>query len=142
MSLAAASSATSTGSGPGGCVAAFNGAALDPSVRVFGPNASVAQDLEPEYITISHDSRTAWVTLQEANAIAELDIVSRSFVRLAGLGFKDHSKPENAFDPSDRDPGIRIGTWPVFGMYQPDAIVSFREGDETFLAMANEGDSE
>jgi hypothetical protein len=121
--------------------AAFNGAALDPSIRIFGLNASVSQDLEPEYIAVSHDSLTAWVTLQEANAIAELDLVSRTFTRLVGLGFKDHSRPENALDPSDRDGGIRIGTWPVFGMYQPDAIAALHHGDETFLVMVNEGDS-
>jgi len=28
-------------------------------VRIFGPNATVAQDLEPEYITVSADSKTA-----------------------------------------------------------------------------------
>ncbi len=44
------------------------------SIRKYGPNATLAQDLEPEYITVSHDSRTAWVTLQENNAIAILDI--------------------------------------------------------------------
>ena len=38
---------------------AFNDAALDPSVRIFGAGASVAQDVEPEYITVSRDSRTA-----------------------------------------------------------------------------------
>ena len=47
----------------------FNGATLDPSIRIFGPGATVAQDLEPEYIAVSHDSKTAWVTLQENNAI-------------------------------------------------------------------------
>lgn len=31
--------------------------------RIFGPNASFAQDVEPEYVTISSDSKTAWVTL-------------------------------------------------------------------------------
>jgi DNA-binding beta-propeller fold protein YncE len=64
--------------------AKFNKAKLDPSVRIFGPGASVAQDIEPEYIAISHDSRTAWVTCQENNALAIIDIGS------VGLGFKDH----------------------------------------------------
>ncbi len=41
-------------------------------LRIFGPGASFAQDIEPEYITVADDSRTAWVTLQENNAIAKL----------------------------------------------------------------------
>ena len=69
---------------------AFNGAQLDPSIRIFGPNATVAQDIEPEYIT-SHDSRTAWATCQENNALAIIDIRSATVTKLVGLGFKDHS---------------------------------------------------
>ena len=70
--------------------AAFNGAALDPSVRIFGPGATVAQDIEPEYIAVSHDSQTAWVTCQENNALAIIDIASATVTRIVGLGFKDH----------------------------------------------------
>src|SRR5690606_5233956 len=43
-------------------------AELGENVRVFGPNATVAQDLEPEYVAVSPDGTTAYVTLQEANA--------------------------------------------------------------------------
>lgn len=32
------------------------------------PPSRKAQDLEPEFIAISDDSKTAWVTLQENNA--------------------------------------------------------------------------
>lgn len=70
---------------------AYNGAKLDTSIRIFGPGATNAQDLEPEYITVSHDSKTAWVTLQENNAIATIDIASATVTKLTGLGFKDHS---------------------------------------------------
>lgn len=109
-------------------------------VRIFGPGASVAQDLEPEYIAISEDSKTAWVTLQENNAVAILDIRSGSFTGIAGLGYKDFSAPENGFDPSDRDDGIKIGTWPVRGLYQPDGIDCYQVKGESFLVVANEGD--
>lgn len=120
----------------------FNNAALDRSVRIYGPNATVAQDIEPEYITVSEDSRTAWVTLQENNAIAELDISRARFTEINGLGFKDHSKPGNGLDASDRDgPAINIARWPVYGMYQPDAIASFQWFGHTFLITANEGDA-
>jgi hypothetical protein len=70
---------------------AFNHSTLDSSIRIFGPNATVAQDLEPEYIAVSHDSKTAWVTCQEANAIAIIDIRDAKVEKLVGLGFKDHS---------------------------------------------------
>jgi 2',3'-cyclic-nucleotide 2'-phosphodiesterase / 3'-nucleotidase / 5'-nucleotidase len=57
---------------------AFNApAAIDSRIRIFGPNATVAQDLEPEYIAVSHDSTTAWVTLQENNALAIVDLKAR-----------------------------------------------------------------
>lgn len=119
----------------------FNRAALDSSMRIFGPGASVAQDLEPEYIAVSEDSLTAWVTLQENNAIATLDIARAEFTSVKGLGFKNHNLTVNAFDPSDRDNAVRLKTYPVFGMYQPDAIATFQINGETFLITANEGDS-
>lgn len=125
---------------------AFNSAALDPSIRIYGPNATVAQDIEPEFIAISHDSRTAWVALQENNAIGILDIDQGVFVDLVGLGFKDHSLPGNGLDGSDRDgpgnsPLINIANWPVHGAYEPDGIASFRSQGQTFLVTANEGDT-
>lgn len=119
----------------------FNDTELDGSIRITGPNATVAQDLEPEYITVSGDSRTAWVTLQENNAIARLDIRSGEFVSLSGLGFKDHMAVGNEIDVSDRDEEIRIANWPVFGVYQPDALASYEYRGKTYLVTANEGDA-
>jgi DNA-binding beta-propeller fold protein YncE len=119
----------------------FNNAELDPSVRVFGPGATVAQDLEPEYITVSNDSKTAWVALQESNAIAVLDIAAGEFTELRGLGFKDHLLPGNELDVSDRDDAINIANWPVFGIYQPDAIASYSYRGRNYIVTANEGDA-
>jgi 2',3'-cyclic-nucleotide 2'-phosphodiesterase / 3'-nucleotidase / 5'-nucleotidase len=119
-------------------------------IRIYGPNATFAQDIEPEYITVSHDSKTAWVTLQENNAVGILDISTATFTKIVGLGFKDHSLPGNGFDASDRDTaidngplkdGINIKNWPVFGMYEPDTVASYRVNGETYLVMANEGDT-
>ncbi|MBF2026416.1 MAG: choice-of-anchor I family protein [Oscillatoriales cyanobacterium C42_A2020_001] len=61
-------------------------------VRIFGPNATVAQDFEPEYITVSADGKTAWVTLQENNAIAVVDIATARVTSILPLGLKDYSK--------------------------------------------------
>jgi hypothetical protein len=119
----------------------FTPAEIDPSIRIFGPGASVAQDLEPEYIAVSHDSRTAWVTLQENNALAVLDVNVGVFTALKALGFKDHRAAGSGLDASDRDGAIRIANWPVFGMYLPDEIAAFRVRGETYLITANEGDS-
>jgi 2',3'-cyclic-nucleotide 2'-phosphodiesterase / 3'-nucleotidase / 5'-nucleotidase len=120
---------------------AFDGKTLDPSVIVAaGKLPSV--DLEPEYITVSEDSRKAWVTLQDANSVAEIDVERAKVKAIRGLGFKDHGLPGNAIDGSDRDNAINLCTWPgLFGMYQPDAIASFRVRGQTYLVTANEGDS-
>lgn len=117
-------------------------------VRVLADRPA-AQSIEPEYVAVHPNSKLAWVTLQENNAIAEVNLVSGKVNWVKGLGTKDHSLAENAFDPSDRDgpgaPGpaaaINIGTWPVEGLYQPDGIAAFVTDDGLFLATANEGDN-
>lgn len=111
-------------------------------VRIFGPNATVAQDLEPEYITISGDSKTAWVTLQENNAIARIDIAQQKVTDIYPLGYKDHGVMGNELDVSDRDSKIDIKTWVgLVGMYQPDSIANYQVNGQTYLVTANEGDS-
>lgn len=111
-------------------------------VRIFGPNATVAQDLEPEYITISHDSKTAWVTLQENNAIARIDIAQQKVTDIYPLGYKDHGVIGNELDVSDRDSKIDIKNWAgLVGMYQPDSIANYQSNGQTYLVTANEGDS-
>jgi hypothetical protein len=121
--------------------ARFTRDGLDPSVRVYGPSASVAQDFEPEFITISADSRRAYVTLQENNAIAVVSIHDAKVIDVMGLGFKDHSLPGNELDASDEDDGIVMARYPVHGMYLPDAIASMYYNGRTLLFTASEGDS-
>jgi len=125
---------------------------LDPQVRVFGPDVTgradgllvepgrVARNLEPEYIAVNHNSRTAYVTLQEANAFAVLDIPTATILDIVPFGFKDHLLPGNEIDASDQDGAIRLANWPVYGMYQPDAMASYYWQGQTLLVTANEGD--
>lgn len=121
---------------------AFNKENLPAGVRAFGPGASVAQDMEPEYITVSPDSKTAYATIQEANAIAIIDVDSARVTKLVPLGLKPHYLPENSLDASDRDLGFRMRTWTIWGMYMPDAIASYVASDgKLYLLTANEGDS-
>lgn len=119
---------------------AFNGTTLEDSVIIF-PGKTVAEDVEPEYIAVSPDSSTAYVTMQENNALAVVDIENAEVTSIEGLGFKDHSQEGNGLDVSDVD-GIEIEPRSnVFGMYQPDAIDAFSASDGTYLITANEGDA-
>ncbi len=116
-------------------------------VRIYGPNATAPQDLEPEYIAVSADSMTAWAVLQENNAIARIDIRSATVESIVALGYKDHGLESNNFgsgnaiDASDEGP-VEITTWPgVRGLYLPDAMASYDVDGMTYLVTANEGDA-
>ena len=110
-------------------------------VRIFGPNATVAQDLEPEFIAVSEDGKSAFVTLQENNAVAVLDVKRKSIPKILPLGVKDFNKLGNSLDASDEDGAINIQNWPVVGFYQPDAIASYTSGGKQYYVTANEGDA-
>ncbi|HMB91282.1 MAG TPA: choice-of-anchor I family protein, partial [Rhodothermales bacterium] len=114
---------------------------LPAEVRIFGPNATVAQDLEPEYIAVSQYGSMAYVTLQENNALAIIDVEAGTVQEIVSLGFKDHSLAENRIDASNRDDAVNFQTWPVLGMYQPDAIAAYSHQGTTYLVTANEGDA-
>jgi len=97
-------------------------------------------DFEPEYITVSEDSRTAYVSLQEANAIAALDITSGTFTSVTGLGFKNHNLAQNSLDVL-RDGKIELRTQNLYGAYQPDGIAVVTIKGSTYILTANEGDA-
>ncbi|MBC7784848.1 MAG: choice-of-anchor I family protein, partial [Burkholderiales bacterium] len=88
-----------------------------------------------------------FVTLQENNAIATVDLVTGTVTDVKPLGFKNHGVI--GLDASDRDqavgsnnPAIKIKTVPgLFGMYQPDGIAAFSSAGQTYLITANEGDA-
>lgn len=111
-------------------------------VRVFGPNATVAQDMEPEYIAVSADSQTAWAVLQENNAVAVIDLNTATVTQILPLGYKDHGVAGNGLDVSDTEGSINIALWPgVMGIYHPDALASYSVAGKTYLVSANEGDA-
>jgi hypothetical protein len=129
-------------------------------MHISGPNksdpqglASVAQDVEPEYIAVRSDSRVAWITLQENNAIAELDVDLAEITAIHPLGLKNFRSLANrgeaklvslstttGLDVSDQDDGVKIRHWPIWGMYQPDGIATFQQDGVDYLVTANEGD--
>lgn len=118
-----------------------------PPGMILDPSREASRDVEPEYITVSTNNRTAWVVLQEANAIAEIDVAAAKLVAVRGLGFKDHGLARNSLDASDREVGSNAGvvnmcTWEnLFGVYQPDGIASYRVRNRYYVVTANEGDS-
>ena len=110
-------------------------------LRVFGKGASFAADLEPEYVSVSADSTTAWVSLQENNAIARLDLVAEAITDIFPLGFKDHGVEGNEMDASDKDDTVSFQTFSnVLGIYQPDGIATFNHEGVDYVISANEGD--
>ena len=123
---------------------AFNGnaAALKTAgVRLFGPGASVAQDIEPEYIAVSADSSTAYVTLQENNALAIVNLATSTVTEIKPLGYKNHNLQGNGLDANRNDKYPTIENLPIYGMYLPDAIASYQFNGKTYLITANEGDA-
>ncbi len=107
---------------------------------------AAADDFEPEYIAVSSDSTTAWVTLQENNTVAVVNLGTSTVTSLLPLGLKDHNLTGNGLDASDRDltsstGKINIQNWPVFGMYMPDSIATMDFNGQTYFLTANEGDA-
>ncbi|WP_082178361.1 choice-of-anchor I family protein [Arthrobacter sp. ZBG10] len=122
---------------------------LPADVRVFGPTPHgadhpVSRNLEPEYIAI--DGGKAYAALQEANAVAVVDLATATVEDVWPLGFKDHGLAGQGLDASDRDPedapAFNIRTFEgLNGMYMPDGINAYTAGGATYLVTANEGDA-
>jgi Bacterial surface proteins containing Ig-like domains len=116
---------------------------LDPvtnSVKSSGTKEDALYDLEPEYITLSADGKTAYVTLQENNAIAVVDIATHKVTAVKALGLKDYNDPANALDVQSNGT-IQLETVPFNGMYMPDGAASYTVNGKTYILTANEGDA-
>ena len=97
---------------------------------------TVAQDLEPEYITVV--GNMAYVTLQENNGIAIINLTDNSLT-IKGLGFKNWA--DYQLDGME-DGKVSFGQYQdVYGMYMPDTIASFSWKGANFVVTANEGDA-
>lgn len=111
----------------------------NPNGRTINGNVisiTVAQDLEPEYITTT--DQMAYVTLQENNGLAIIDLSDNS-VEVKGLGYKDWS--DFQIDTME-DGGVSFGQYQnLYGLYMPDTIASFQWKDANFIVTANEGDA-
>jgi len=120
---------------------AWNDRRFHTSLHRSATRSTLAQDLEPEFVAVAPDGRRAWVTLQENNAVATIDLQSLIPLDIHELGFKNHALPGQGLDASDKDGATNIRNWPVSGLYQPDGIAAWSTADGTFLITANEGDT-
>ena len=110
---------------------------------------TASADIEPEYISVSPDGTRAYVTLQEVNAVAVIDLTDPAATKplaILPLGGVDRNLAGNAFDASDRDgpsngQAIDLRNADVISLLQPDAIATFKVGSDTYFVTANEGDA-
>ncbi len=111
-------------------------------MHMVTPHAGFENEIEPEYIAISSDDTKAYISLQENNAIAVIDLSpgQERVERIEPLGFKDFMKSGFGLDASDKDGANRIHNLPVFGLYQPDGVACFEVNGARYLVTANEGE--
>lgn len=109
--------------------------------KVDGALNTAAVDLEPEYIAVSADDSKAYVSLQEANAIATVDLQAKEIAAVRSMGFKDLGDAANAIDLVE-DGKYEAKTYAdAVGVYMPDAISIYTVGGIDYLLTANEGDA-
>lgn len=115
---------------------------IDDDVRLVHAESTAQQNLEPEYIVVDDNDQYAYVSLQENNAIAKLDLDSKQFVAVKSLGYKDYSIEKNKLDASNKDDAINIRNWPVLSMYMPDGMATYSVNGKSYILTANEGDAQ
>ncbi|PME14985.1 alkaline phosphatase [Vibrio cyclitrophicus] len=114
-------------------------AELTDKVRISAPNATVAQDLEPEYLTFA-DNGKLYVALQENNALAAIDVASAEVDAILGLGGKPWDTAQLDVSNKDKNIGNLQSYAMLEGLYMPDSITSYSVDGNTYIVTANEGD--
>ena len=106
---------------------------------VNGEVISPETDLEPEYIAVSADGASAYISLQEANAVAVLDVKGKQFTGIYSVGFEDYSSvPVDLVSDGKYQPSTYKN---LLGARMPDGIAVYEKNGKTYLLSANEGDS-
>ena len=117
----------------------FNDAQLQGNVR-FKPGTDTAQDLEPEYIAISPVGDRAWVSLQENNAIAIVDLKADKIMAVKDLGLRPLSGQRiDITDDGIANPVVDNPAH-IYALYQPDTLAADQSAGQTYLVSAHEGD--
>lgn len=97
-----------------------------------------SEDLEPEYIAAGND--TAYITLQEANAIAVIDLDSLKVAGIYSAGYEDYST--TAVDIDKKDEAYNSAVYESLrGIRMPDGVALYSVDGVDYIVTANEGDS-
>ncbi len=123
----------STGLAAGVTLAGVRNARLDTTL-VKSPDAL---DVEPEYVTATNDK--AYVSLQEGNAIAVIDLTgvnANKVTAIHALGTITQT-----IDASDQAGSGQTLSQTVKGLPMPDTLANFTRGGTTYVVSANEGDA-
>jgi hypothetical protein len=97
-------------------------------------SAANVNAIEPEYATVSGNK--VFVSLQEANAIAEFDLTSGTWTGITMLGTITQTVDAN----DTGSPTVNI-TQAIKGLPMPDTLATYVVGGKTYVVSANEGDA-
>lgn len=121
----------------------FSSVSLPQGIRISGPaGTSQATDIEPEYVAIL--GNTAYVTLQENNGVAKVNLITKTIEKVFALGTVDYKNL--AIDLTDKDGTSGASTFApklgqaFEGLRMPDGIAAYRVGLKDYFVTANEGD--
>lgn len=89
--------------------------------------------LEPEYIALSPDAKRAYVTLQETNEVAEVDVENAKILGYFNMGIAEHEADRNA------DGWVEFKQ-SVVALREPDGIALTPDG--RYFLTADEGDTD
>jgi 5'-nucleotidase len=115
--------------------------ALDgTAVRLGGtPSNDQAKDIEPEYIAVN--GGYAYVTLQENNAMAKINLTDNSIEFVKSFGAKSWEADSGNRIDIEEEGEIKMKSYAgLFGLYQPDSIAAYEVNGTSYLVTANEGD--
>lgn len=105
---------------------------------VIKKGTNPSEDFEPEYIAVS-DTK-AYITLQENNAIAVLDLKTQKIENVMSVGYEDYSKV--SVDIDKKDGKYAPQTYESLrGIRMPDALSVYTIDGVDYVITANEGDS-
>ena len=97
-----------------------------------------SEDFEPEYIAVS-DTK-AYITLQENNAIAIIDLKTQKIESVMSVGYEDYSKVSVDIDKKDGKYAPQTYN-SLRGIRMPDALSVYTVDGVDYIVTANEGDS-